>query len=108
MLPVIGVSAGSMTPRDGRLRYYINASYVHSVVAAGGAPLLIPPGLAPDALAAIWERLDGLLLTGGHDLDPALYGDAPMPELGQVDAPRDATELWLARRALEADLPTLG
>ena len=65
-------------------------------------------GLPEDALADLFDRLDGLCLAGGVDVDPAHYGEARHPALGKVDAPRDATELTLARWALAADLPLFG
>ncbi len=70
--------------------------------------MIIPLGLPEDALADLFDRLDGLCLAGGVDVDPACYGEDRHPALGSVDAPRDATELTLARWALAADLPLFG
>ena len=86
-------------------------NYMEAVEAAGGeAVALIPdpagPELSPDAVIA---PLDGLLLTGGKDIHPDLYGQALRQDLGvELDLPRDALEIPLARRALERDLPVLG
>jgi putative glutamine amidotransferase len=71
------------------------------------SPVIIPP--APkDALAAICSHLDGLLLTGGGDLDPATYGEARQLYCGAPDPERDALELTLTKMALERDLPIFG
>jgi putative glutamine amidotransferase len=69
---------------------------------------MIPPGLDANALDALCMRLDGLLLTGGADLDPALYGEQRMPESGDVEPERDELELAMTRTALARDLPILG
>jgi putative glutamine amidotransferase len=84
-------------------------TYSVAVGAAGGLPLLLPPdeGTArePDQLLGL---LDALILTGGGDLDPALYGGDPELETHTASAERDAFEAALARGALERDLPVLG
>lgn len=88
--------------------------YVQRVAAAGAVPVLLPPvegGAEANRNAAreLVERLDGLVLAGGGDLDPATYGDeARLPETVNVSAARDALELELARLAHERGLPTLG
>jgi putative glutamine amidotransferase len=76
--------------------------YVDYVAAAGGEPVVLRPG-QPAPL----EALDGLLFSGGVDVDPRHYGQAPDPGV-EVDADRDQLELPLARRAIEAGLPVLG
>ena len=84
-------------------------SYVDAVQAAGGIALLLPPDPAavedPDRLL---DLLDGLLLAGGADMDPASYGQAPHPQTVGAVPERDAFELALAGRAMERDLPFLG
>ncbi|HVY77539.1 MAG TPA: gamma-glutamyl-gamma-aminobutyrate hydrolase family protein [Solirubrobacterales bacterium] len=84
-------------------------AYATAVQRAGGLALVLPPDEAavadPDLLL---DRLDGLLLVGGADLDPASYGAEPHPETRGTWPERDAFELALARRALERDLPLLG
>jgi putative glutamine amidotransferase len=82
--------------------------YLEAIEAAGGEPVPLLPdtGISPEALL---HDLDGLLLTGGRDIDPELYGQPLQEGLGvDVDRPRDALEIPLARRALERDLPVLG
>ncbi len=84
-------------------------SYSDAVTRAGGLAIL----LVPDAVVAgdpdeLLERLDGLVLSGGADVDPGNYGAAAHPQTGPTDPERDHFELALARRAVERDLPLLG
>ena len=84
------------------------ANYVEAVEAAGGeaVPLLPDGGGSPDGTL---DGLDGLVLSGGDDIDPAAYGQEVRGELGVVlDHPRDELEIPLARSALEQDVPVLG
>ena len=101
--PLIGITTKGRGD-DGRMK--LNARYVDAVRRAGGVPLLLPPG-EPD-LEPLLETLDGLILTGGGDVDPALYGGAMHPRVYDVDAERDASELALARTADAHGLPTFG
>ncbi|HET8976505.1 MAG TPA: gamma-glutamyl-gamma-aminobutyrate hydrolase family protein, partial [Solirubrobacteraceae bacterium] len=85
------------------------AGYVDAVQRAGGLALLVTPD--PDLTENpddLLERLDGLVLTGGSDIDPATYGAEPHPATKGLDPARDAFEIALARRAVELDLPVLG
>ena len=83
--------------------------YVAAVNAAGGLALLVAPDPAltedPDELL---DRVDGLMLTGGTDVDPGLYGQAPHPETQAFQRDRDEFEIALARRAIDRDMPVLG
>jgi putative glutamine amidotransferase len=103
MRPLIGVTAG-----DGGRKGHasIREDYLLSVEESGGAAVLLAP--APPARAkALVERLDGLLLSGGVDVDPGIYGQAPHARLGRVDRRRDDFEIALLRAALRRDLPVL-
>jgi len=82
----------------------VPADYVRGVVAAGGAPLLVPPGAD---LEATLTAVDGIVFTGGSDLDPSLYGAPAHPETNGVVRERDDFELALMGAALERDLPIL-
>jgi len=85
------------------------ASYSDSIVRAGGVPVLLPPASRdPDAAAAVVARIDGLVITGGADVDPAQYGEAPQELTVVVRPDRDAWELALLISAEAANLPTLG
>jgi putative glutamine amidotransferase len=106
--PVVGIPCYSgERAESGRLFYGNNQAYVRALIASGLAPLLIPP-MDAAALEAVCERLDGLLLSGGEDVDPALYGEERLAACGPSDLERDTMELALTRMALERDLPTLG
>ncbi len=87
----------------------LQIGYVDAVQQAGGLVLMIPPdpqlGDDPDE---VLDRVDALMLSGGCDIDPALYGATPHPQTVGIVPARDATELALARRAIERDLPVLG
>jgi putative glutamine amidotransferase len=109
-LPVIGIT-GSVD-RSGRLSsaplIAVGGSYVRAVELAGGAPVVTPPHPDEGVLRAIFERLDGLILSGGGDVLPALYGEPDSGLLWSVNAERDRAELLLARWALAEHLPLLG
>ena len=100
---VIGITLG-----DGERPGYhaLRADYVRSVERSGAVPVVLPPLPAENA-EAVLDRLDGLLLSGGVDVDPALYGRPRHPKLGRVDRERDDFELALTRHALRRDLPML-
>ncbi|MGD9527155.1 gamma-glutamyl-gamma-aminobutyrate hydrolase family protein [Pseudonocardia sp.] len=80
-------------------------TYVDMVVAAGGSPLLLPPVAA--AAAAV-DALDALVVTGGPDVSPSLYGAARHPRTGPPREERDAAETAVVRRALDRGIPVLG
>jgi len=81
--------------------------YLEAVKAAGAVPVVLPPMDEPK-LEAVLSRLDAVILTGGSDIDPAYFGEEPVPELGEVVPPRDAQEVFIARWAAEHGLPLLG
>ncbi len=112
--PLIGVTTQTLQAIDGipaelPLSWVMNQRYVHALAVAGAAPVLIPL-LADDlvALRAIYERLDGVLLPGGVDMDPATYGTPRHELLGRLDPARDTAELAITRWALEDEKPFLG
>jgi putative glutamine amidotransferase len=109
MRPLIGITCQpTLNATSQRPMYGIGQAYVHAVEKAGGIPLLIPPLGNDESLRAIAERLDGVLLSGGGDVDPARYGEEPIPQLGLVEPERDELELALARIALDDEQPVLG
>ncbi len=79
--------------------------YVDAVLYSGGIPVHIPMRVAPEEIV---DRLDGLVLSGGADIDPSHYGSQPDPELGPIEAERDAFELALTELAIAEAMPTLG
>ena len=82
-------------------------SYLKAVAGAAGAPVLVPLDLDEGALQSIYDRLDGLVLPGGIDVSPDIYGEAPHEKLGRVDDALDRAELALARWAVGDHRPLL-
>ena len=107
--PIVGIT----TYREGGVAWgawtleaaLVPASYVDAVEHAGGRPLLVPP--SEEGVEETLDVLDGLLLAGGNDLDPALYGAERHPETRGVVERRDRAELALLEAALARDLPVL-
>ena len=107
--PVIGISAYDVPVAFGQWTdvpsVVVPAAYTSSVARAGGMPIAIPP---LDGSTELLDLLDGLVFTGGPDLNPAVYGQAPHPETTGVHDQRDRAELALIREALRRDMPVLG
>lgn len=82
--------------------------YVKGVSEAGGVPVVLPPSVSLLEAEALLDSVDGLLLSGGPDLDPAYYGERPIPELGTTIPEWDALEMALIRLALEWGMPIFG
>src|SRR2546422_5470796 len=104
--PLIGVTTSISI---GKLpeRAYVNSAYLHAVQQAGGVPVALPPQLSAASLARLARGLDGLLLTGGGDIDPVVFGEAPHPTVYEVAPARDTLESSAVRIALERRLPLL-
>lgn len=83
-------------------------TYTNSVIKAGGTPVLIPVTTDSLLLRDILKRVDGLLLIGGGDIHPSYYGEAPIPELGEVDSFRDVYDVALIRMAGDMNIPMFG
>ena len=110
--PRIAITAGSNpgTTNHAWLRF----DYLHAVSKAHGLPSIIAPGFtnpldeAKQLAGEILDGCDGLLLSGGTDVDPVIFGEVPHTALGRVDGPRDSFEITLAREAVRRDMPVLG
>lgn len=101
--PMIGVTADVSS--DGHL--YLRHQYVESIVRAGGAPVIIATQGGERAAVDALGFLDGVLLTGGADIDPARYGRKREPETARIVCERDAVEIAFAREAIRRSLPLL-
>lgn len=101
--PVIGI-----TGNFGDKGCELAQGYYQSVLKAGGIPLVIPAYEDMETLAATLERIDGLLLSGGADMNPLLMGEEPVPGLGGICPQRDKAELWLIRMAYNRQIPIMG
>lgn len=109
--PLVGIpSYGSEEdPDDASLpSFRMTQTYIQRLEAAGAAPFIIPLLQREATLRVLYKTLDGLLLAGGGDIDPAHFGEPPHPELGRVNQDRDRVELTLLRWAFEDELPVLG
>jgi gamma-glutamyl-gamma-aminobutyrate hydrolase PuuD len=102
--PLIGISCG----RSDSGASTLNATYTEAVARAGGIPVIFPT-VADSALAAtLVRRVDGVIFSGGPDVDPSHYGESFWNETVEVDTLRDASDLLLARAALAARKPVMG
>lgn len=97
-IPVIGISASMLITEDGSClgneQAYVNKYYVKALAAVGAAPLLLPIVEDNDLLIRMQlQQVDGLLLSGGYDVNPLLYGEEPLPELEYIMPERDEYEI---------------
>lgn len=107
--PLIGVPTAELPgfhPDEPRL-WAMRVSYITPIFALGGLPVLLPNITTLEELTPLLSQLDGLLLAGGHDIDPTLYGSRPTKHLEQTDPTRDRSELLITRWALANKLPIL-
>ena len=108
--PLIGVPTGREKSQRffGLPLYIMNQTYVRTLENLGALPVLIPLQMSEATLRGIFERLDGLLLPGGEDIDPWAYGEERHAQLGSTDKERDRVEMLLTRWALEEGMPIFG
>lgn len=107
--PWIGISSSYTPAQDGKFgTITVGESYVQAVYQAGGLPVVIPVGLSDQDLHDLLARLDGLLLTGGGDIDPARFSGQPHPRVYGIDERRDALEIGAAQIAVKTGKPFLG
>ena len=102
-LPVIGIT-GNYNQETCTLA----EGYYQSVLKAGGIPFIIPPFYETDRLGELLDRLDGIIFSGGGDINPLLLGEEPIKELHGITPERDQQELLLARLAYDRQIPMLG
>ena len=114
--PLIGVTTSEVRPKErvnpvaegeplGK-EMALGITYLKAIEEAGGLPVVMPP-MAEDAIEPLLDRLDGICLSGGPDLDPALYEAKPHPELGPIEPELDRFELAVATRADAREMPIL-
>jgi putative glutamine amidotransferase len=104
--PIIGIGSDVQHVEGKRDRAFTYTTYIDSLRRAGAIPVLIPP--QPENAAEIVDGLDGILLAGGDDCDPAVYGEVALPSVEPMDPRRQSNDLTLARVARERGIPTLG
>lgn len=103
--PIIGVVPLYDDEKDS---YWMLPGYMQGIEAAGGIPVMLPMTADDNALSQLVSLVDGILLTGGHDVSPALYGEEKSPACGESCAVRDEMEPKLLEFALAADKPVFG
>lgn len=108
MQPVIGVTANQGKDANDLPNVNILQAYIHAIVQAGGVPVVIPSLLAESSWKTLYERLDGILLTGGGDIGLDRFEGEPHPRIDGVDPQRDSIELSLLHAAYEDGKPFLG
>jgi putative glutamine amidotransferase len=110
--PVIGITCNTLlaegTLLPGMIRAFVSTDYIQAVVQAGGIPLLLPPVTDPTIARSQIMVIDGLVMSGGPDIDPSLYGEEPLEKLGVVNPLRDEYELVIVKEAAELKKPVLG
>ena len=105
--PLIGIPCARLDRGNGRTLHYIANTYIDALIAMNATPLLIPATQNETVLLSAYHAVDGLLLSGGADINPAYYGEE-IDGSEDIDDERDMSELKLARWALEEDRPLLG
>jgi putative glutamine amidotransferase len=100
--PIIGVT---LNFEEGK--YNLNSPYIQSIIQAGGIPVGLPY-VGEQDVGEVLGPVDGLLLTGGGDINPLLFGEEPHPKLGSVLTQRDVSEIALTKAALQKKIPIFG
>jgi len=103
--PIIGVTPLFDDEKDS---IWMLPGYMDGIMAAGGLPIVLPFADTPEDAAALADTMDGLLLTGGHDVDPTRYGEAPSALCENPNAARDTLEYLLLDAMLAMEKPVLG
>jgi len=106
--PLIGLTTSRLLKKTSRPAFGTNELYAKAISISGGLPVLIPLTLSNDDLGALLMRLNGILFTGGYDIDPRLYGNQPHPKVVGVDEDRDRVEVFLVREVIRSSKPFLG
>ena len=105
--PVIGLT-GSFKPDDWTPQHILNESYFRAIRHFGGIPVLIPVLAVKEELEYLMSTLDGLVLTGGNDMDPGLFGETILNDTVTLCPERDRAEYAALKLAVQRDLPILG
>ncbi len=107
--PIIGITTQTLEPIEGELPrcWVMSQRYVDVLTSVGAIPWVIPLTRDMDTLRAIYDRLDGVFLPGGVDVDPAHYGESRLPVCGVTDQDRDRVEVELVRWAIAERKPVL-
>ncbi len=105
--PIIGLTSSLSTNTSGSPVVQLGRAYIDAILKTGAIPLVIAPGMDQDQIKTLVSRVDGILFTGGGDLDPRTFKGAHHPKIQGVSRERDALEFSLLESALEANKPFL-
>ena len=113
MKPLIGITASVTWENEGDAftgykRNYLSFDYSDAIIASGGIPIILPTTREVETIKQMVGHLDGLLLSGGVDLSPVLFGDEPRKNLGPTIMQRDESERLILKEAITRQLPILG
>ncbi|WP_010240718.1 gamma-glutamyl-gamma-aminobutyrate hydrolase family protein [Clostridium arbusti] len=110
--PIIGISGNFIIDRGGMFpgykRAYVNDDYVRAVAMAGGIPYIIPIVSDESIVIEQMSNVDALILSGGYDVNPLIYGEEPRQKLGAILPERDKFDIWLLEEACKMNKPVLG
>lgn len=110
--PIIGILSNLLITEQGMFpgmkRSYVNHDYVEAILLAGAIPVMLPVISDEDGIRQQLERVDGVLLSGGYDINPLYYGEEPCKELGFILPEVDEHQLAAVRIAVELGKPMLG
>lgn len=105
---LIGISGNILISEKGMERAFVNCDYVNSVIAGGGAPVILPVIDDNEAIEAQMRNIDGLLLSGGYDVNPLLYGEEPTEKQEFIYPEIDEHDIKLIKAAYKMNKPILG
>lgn len=112
MKPVIGITASILLREQGisagTERTFVNNDYIEAVIRAGGIPVILPIMSEDDLIAMSINSVDGIIFSGGVDINPLFYQEEPVPKLGEVFVERDEYEFKAVKAAYQSGKPILG
>ncbi|EYE88452.1 hypothetical protein Q428_07670 [Fervidicella metallireducens AeB] len=110
--PLIGITCNYLLSEKenllGQEGNYISQAFIDAVLKSGGVPILIPIINSEEDILQIMDKLDGIILSSGYDVNPIYYGEEPSVHVGFTYSPRDIFELFIVKAAIERDMPILG
>lgn len=112
MKPVIGISGSFLINNGGTFvgykRSYLNDDYIKSVINSGGVPIILPFNESYETTIEMIKLVDGVILSGGHDVDPIHYGEEPLLKLGMTSPERDEFDMAIYKEAIRLKKPVMG
>ena len=103
--PLIGITSGHSKNKYGHPQIHLLRTYIDATIKAGGVPVIIPPELEKESWRLLYEKLDGIIFSGGADIDPQIYQGDPHPSVYGLDHERDALEIPLLLQTIKDKKP---